>query len=198
MARISTKFVMEYLCQTAFDIRKGPLAQFTLFVVILFAVSYRLPQLESIAFISIYFAALFYGVHVIWENGKEGIEKAAKEIKPNFVKFIAYMEDRRAFFQADVQESKADAVRLCSSSVAVRCLASKQKAEALYSTVLVASTSSDKLEEIESDLKDQETRINVLIEAYSQYRVSFTNTTGRERFEVAQRWVISMNKIFSF
>ncbi|KAK0448080.1 hypothetical protein EV421DRAFT_1900734 [Armillaria borealis] len=95
MARISTKFVMEYLCQTAFDIRKGPLAQFTLFVVILFAVSYCLPQLESIAFISIYFAAVFYGVHVIWENSKEGIEKAAKikEIKPNFVKLIAYMED---------------------------------------------------------------------------------------------------------
>ncbi len=77
------------------------------------------------------------------------------------------------------------------------CLAAKRKAEALYSTALVASTSSDKLEEIESDLKDQEGGISILIAAYSLYRVSFKNTTGRERFEVAQRWVIRMNEIFS-
>ncbi|KAK0227036.1 hypothetical protein EDD85DRAFT_958279 [Armillaria nabsnona] len=110
---------MEYLYQSAFDIRKGPLAQYTPFVVALFAISYFLPQSVSIASVCIYFAAVFYGVHVIWENGIEGIEEAAKiKIEPNFVKFIAYMEDQGVFFQADVQKSKADAVRLCSLSVA--------------------------------------------------------------------------------
>ncbi|PBL01746.1 hypothetical protein ARMGADRAFT_1071257 [Armillaria gallica] len=107
------------------------------------------------------------------------------------------MDDRGAFFQADTRESKADVVRPCSSSVAVYCLAAKRKAEALYSTALVASTSSDKFEEIESDLKDQEGGISILIAAYSLYRVSFKNTTGRERFEVAQRCMIRMNEIFS-
>ncbi|KAK0492815.1 hypothetical protein EDD18DRAFT_1334182 [Armillaria luteobubalina] len=62
------------------------------------------------------------------------------------------MEDHHVFCQADVQESKVDAVRLCSSGVAVYCLAAKQNAKALYATALVTANS-DKLEEIESDLK---------------------------------------------
>ena len=86
MAQTSTKFIMEYLYQTIFvslleydiispsevvedqDIRKGPLAQYTLFVVIPFAISYCLAQLDSIASVCIYFATVFYGSHVIWER----------------------------------------------------------------------------------------------------------------------------------
>ncbi len=128
--------------------------------------------------------------------------------------FTIAMEDQRGFFQTDVR-SQSDAIRLCSSTVIMyvyfltvgassdthiprHCLASKQKAEALYSVALGASSS--KLFSIGLDLGSQKLHIELLIGVYSRFRPSLVDDTlgrqPREFQEISQEWVTRMNDIF--
>ncbi|SJL01125.1 uncharacterized protein ARMOST_04442 [Armillaria ostoyae] len=199
MAPLSRKLALEYgyVHQAIPVFRKSPLAQF---IFLCFA-AYSIPTPESIFYTILYVTAISVALLFIIINRQEGSERASEleKIKPNFMDFTTAMEDQRGFFQTDVR-SQSDAIRLCSSTVIMHCLASKQKAEALYSVALEASTSSSDLFSIRLDLGSQKSYMESLIGVYMRFRLSLVDDTLgrqlREFEETSQEWVTRMNNIF--
>ncbi|KAK0448106.1 hypothetical protein EV421DRAFT_2033152 [Armillaria borealis] len=199
MAPPLCKFALEYgyIHQAIPVFRKSPLAQF---LFLCFA-AYSIPTPESIFYTILYVTAISIALLFIIINRQEGSERASElqKIEPNFMDFTTAMEDQRGFFQTDVR-SQSDAIRLCSSTVIMHCLASKQKAEALYSVALGASTSSSDLFSIRLDLGSQKSHMESLIGVYMRFRLSLVDDTLgrqlREFEETSQEWVTRMNNIF--
>ncbi|PBK65579.1 hypothetical protein ARMSODRAFT_960950 [Armillaria solidipes] len=199
MAPLSSKFALEYgyVRQAIPVFRKSSLAQF---IFLCFAV-YLIPTPESTLYTFLYVTAIFVGLFFIIINRQEGSERASRleKIEPNFMDFTTAMEDQRGFFQLDVR-SQSDAIRLCSSTVIMHCLASKQKAEALYSVALEASASSSDLFSIGLDLRSQKSHMESLIGVYLRFRPSLVDDTlgrqPREFEKISQEWVTRMNNIF--
>ncbi|PBL01723.1 hypothetical protein ARMGADRAFT_1005255 [Armillaria gallica] len=197
MAPLSSKLALEYgYIHKAIPVfRKSPLAQF----IFLCVAVYSIPAPESTLYTILYVTAIFVGLFFIIKNRQEGSERASEleKIEPNLMDFTIAMEDQRGFFQTDVR-SQSDAIRLCSSTVVMHCLASKQKAEALYSVALGASSSD--LFSIGLDLGSQKSHMELLIGVYSRFRPSLVDDTLgrqlREFQEMSQEWVTRMNDIF--
>ncbi|KAK0227057.1 hypothetical protein EDD85DRAFT_854659 [Armillaria nabsnona] len=199
MAPPSSWLALEYgyVHQAIPVFRKSPLAQF----IFLCVAAYSIPTPDSALYTILYVTAIIVGLFYIIINRQEGSERASEreKIEPNLMDFTIAMEDQRGFFQTDVR-SQSDAIRLCSSTVVVHCLASKQKAEALYSDALGASTSSSELFSIGLDLGRQKSHMELLIGVYLRFRPSLVDDTLgrqlREFQEISQEWVTRMNDIF--
>ncbi|PBK65561.1 hypothetical protein ARMSODRAFT_1006446 [Armillaria solidipes] len=201
MAPLSSKLALEYgyVHQAIPVFRKSSLAQF---IFLCFA-AYSIPTPESIFYTILYVTAISVALFFIIINRQEGSERASEleKIEPNFMDFATAMEDQRGFFQTDVR-SQSDAIRLCSSTVIMHCLASKQKAEALYSVALEASRaiSSSDLFSIRLDLGSQKSHMESLIGVYMRFRLSLVDDMLgrqlREFEETSQEWVTRMNNIF--
>ncbi|SJL01103.1 uncharacterized protein ARMOST_04419 [Armillaria ostoyae] len=133
----------------------------------------------------------------IWGRDEDiAKEKLLKDIRLQFLKLNAYIEDQRASFQLGTKE--ADAFKLCSSTITQQFLVSKQKAEALYSVVQLRPpfTNNFKLRKFAIDLRVQEERMCAIIESYSVFRVTLTATVSQNQLEAAQQWVGEINTLY--
>ncbi|KAK0227080.1 hypothetical protein EDD85DRAFT_158185 [Armillaria nabsnona] len=134
----------------------------------------------------------------IWGRDKDiAMEKnLLKDIRLQFFKLNAYIEDQRVSFQLGNKE--ADAFKLCSSTITQQLLVSKQKEEALYSAAQPRRPFPDnfKLRKIAIDLNVQEERIRAIVERYSVFRVTLTATVSQNQLEAAQQWVGEINTLY--
>ncbi|PBK72177.1 hypothetical protein ARMSODRAFT_953868 [Armillaria solidipes] len=152
-------------------------------------------DLKCIACKSIFIALIW--TLPIWGRDEDiAKEKLLKDIRLQFLKLNAYIEDQRASFQLGTKE--ADAFKLCSSTITQQFLVSKQKAEALYSAAQLRPpfTNNFKLRKFAINLRVQEERMCAIIERYSVFRVTLTATVSQNQLEAAQQWVGEINTLY--
>ncbi|KAK0227058.1 hypothetical protein EDD85DRAFT_1027156 [Armillaria nabsnona] len=118
-----------------------------------------------------------------------------------FDKLNAYIDDQRDSCQAGDEESEA--FQLCSSTIALQCHLSKQRAEDMYTAArvfdarLFPGRSWSDFAQIVLGLGKETDKIEAIVKSYSAFRVTLTVTPPQSQLEAAQQWVAEINAAYS-
>ncbi|KAK0227045.1 hypothetical protein EDD85DRAFT_958288 [Armillaria nabsnona] len=104
----------------------------------------------------------------------------ALHIALQFLQLNAYIEGLGVAFQASAGE--AEAFRLCSSTLTLQCLASKQKAETLYSAAWIMAARKSVAQDF--------------IQSHSIWLISLRATRTQDQLQAAQQWVSLVNTVY--